>query len=293
MMKKIGIVSCNKWINKIKEDVLLQKEFIDNGMEAQILSWEDCSIDYKGYECLILRSVWGYQNNYIPFKEWLLYLKNNNIPIYNDVDMITNNIRKDKQFEIFNKNSISYIPTTIIKNLNEIQIIYNRQDSNVIKPIISGSGQNTYLIDSSNRLILKENNSFNEMLLSIIKQENNGIILQPYISSVNNGEYACIFIDGINTHNMLRFPGIFSEKKPPIYIQELPDNIQGLANKVSSLPEFNNYLYMRVDIVDSDSGPQIMEVELAEPDLLIKYIPNENEQKNALKRLVKGIERRL
>jgi len=293
MKNKVGIVSCDKWINKIKEDLFLQKELLNNGIDSQIISWEDQSVDYSEFKCLILRSVWGYQNNYIQFREWLLYLKDNDIAIYNDVDMIMNNIRKDKQFEILDRNSIPHIPTSIIRNLNDLTILYESDGSKVIKPLISGSGQNTYLIDSNNRSILKEDNGFREMLSSIIAQKENGIILQPYISEISNGEYACIFIDGINTHNMLRFPGIFSEKKSPIYIEGVPENVKKLAHSVSMIPEFSNYLYMRVDIVVSNNEPKIMEVELAEPDLLIKYISDENIQKQAIKTFAKKIERRI
>ena len=116
-MKKIGIVSCNKWKGIIKEDLLLEKELINRGYQAELISWEDTNINYKNYDCLILRSVWGYQNNYSEFKNWLLYLKKHNIKIYNDVDILLNNIRKDKQFQILDKYQVPHINTTFIKKL--------------------------------------------------------------------------------------------------------------------------------------------------------------------------------
>ena len=53
------------------------------------------------------------------------------------------------------------------------------------------------------------------------------------------------------------------------------------------------YLYMRVDIVLQDGNPIIMEVELAEPDLLFKYIENDSVRNQGIKLLSKSIVRRI
>ena len=151
-MKKIGIVSCDKWKDKIKEDLLLQKELIKNGIDAEIISWQNNEINYDKYNCLILRSVWGYQDCYEKFKKWLLFVKSNNITIFNDVNIILDNIRKDVQFEILKKYSIPYIPTTIIRD----SIDWNKLDfygkKFVIKPIISVRVNNTNQADLKEKL---------------------------------------------------------------------------------------------------------------------------------------------
>ena len=273
-MKKIGIVSCDKWKDKIKEDLLLQKELIKNGIDAEIISWQNSEINYDKYNCLILRSVWGYQDCYEKFKEWLLFVKSNNIIIFNDVNIILDNIRKDIQFEILKKYSIPYIPTTIIRD----SIDWNRLDfygqKFVIKPIISGSGNNTYQFDSKEEV----DEIIRRKYETILQQSDNGLIIQPFISGISNGEYSCVFIDGINTHNMLRFPGVLGEKKRAEYLTTVPKSVLDLATQVSKIPEFSGYLYARIDIVLQNNRPYIMEVELTEPDLLIKYISDEEIQ---------------
>lgn len=288
-MKKIGIVSCDKWKDKIKEDLLLQKELIKNGIDAEIISWQNSEINYDKYNCLILRSVWGYQDCYEKFKEWLLFVKSNNIIIFNDVNIILDNIRKDIQFEILKKYSIPYIPTTIIRD----SIDWNRLDfygqKFVIKPIISGSGNNTYQFDSKEEV----DEIIRRKYETILQQSDNGLIIQPFISGISNGEYSCVFIDGINTHNMLRFPGVLGEKKRAEYLTTVPKSVLDLATQVSKIPEFSGYLYARIDIVLQNNRPYIMEVELTEPDLLIKYISDEEIQGQVLNKLVKKVERRI
>lgn len=289
-MKKVGIVSCDKWKNKITEDLLLEKELINNNICAEIISWEDKLINYSKFDCLILRSVWGYQNKYLEFREWLQMIKSRNILLLNHPDIIINNIQKNKQFSILKKNNIPFIDTNFVYTEEDLLKKIYSKPLTVIKPIISGSGENTYLIGQEKLSNLR--NILNE-LNSIFAQNDNGIMIQPYINGIENGEYACVFIDGINTHNMLRFPGVFSEKKRPIYLSDIPCCIKKIAYDVSKLKEFSDYLYMRVDIVLQDGNPIIMEVELAEPDLLFKYIENDRVRNQGIKLLSKSIVRRM
>lgn len=297
-MKKVGIVSCDKWIDKLEEDNNLKNALINLGIYAKIISWQQ-SLDEK-YDLLVLKSVWGYQNFYKEFKNWLLYVKNNNIPLANGVDMVLNNIMKDIQFNILEKNNVDFIDTIFLDqskllNRNIFEMLDDK--SYVFKPTISGSGENTYLVTNSNdksvpNTIQKEDivKIYNKML-----DDNSDckIMIQPFISEINNGEYSCIFIEGKLTHTMLRFPNIFHEKRRPYLVDDAPDSIIQLARVVERIKEFNNYLYMRVDMVLVNGKAKIMEVELADPDLLTKYIDDSNVKSNVINTFAKKIERRV
>lgn len=297
-MKKVAIVSCDKWIGKLEEDNNLKNALINLGIDARIISWQQPL--QEEYDLLILKSVWGYQNYYTDFKKWLLYIKANNIPLFNNVDMVLSNIMKDIQFDILRKGNVDFIDTIFLQqsevlNMNTFDMLGN--NSYVIKPTISGSGENTYLINGSSdmsiqNVIQKEN--IVEIYSKILDNNNDcKIMVQPFISEINNGEYSCIFIDGKLTHTMLRFPNIFHEKRRPYLVSEVPDVIIELAKRIEKIQEFNDYLYMRVDMVLIDGNAKIMEVELTDPDLLTKYISNMDVKSNVIKTLAKSIERRI
>lgn len=275
-LRIIGIVSNDKYINKIQEDLALKKALEEEGCIVEIVSWENDQIDYSKFDCLILRSVWGYHNKYREFKKWLEMLKNREIRIFNDVETIENNIRKDVQFSILDKYGIPHVSTDFQKGKFDIEKYYNKEY--IIKPIISCSGERTFKIDDVDLKIL----------LELISDKENGIMVQPYMKEIENGEYSIIFINGENTHNMVRHPGIFSEKEKPYFIQDVPSKVLELANLVKNIPEYSRVLYMRVDIVGSDT-PVIMEVELAEPDLLTRYIDFEE----PIKKMAKAIRGKL
>lgn len=297
-MKKVAIVSCDKWIDKLEEDNNLKNALIKLGIDAKIISWQQ-PLEEK-YDLLVLKSVWGYQNFYNEFKNWLLYIKNNNIPLVNHIDMILNNIMKDIQFDILRKNNIDFIDTTFLPQsrfFSENLLDILKDNSYVIKPTISGSGENTYLVNNSSNIYIP-NTVKKEDIVNIYKQildKNNDckVMIQPFISEINNGEYSCIFIGGKLTHTMLRFPNIFHEKRRPYLITDVPDSIIELAKKVEKIEEFDDYLYMRVDMILVDGKAKIMEVELADPDLLTKYIDNINVKSDVIKTFAKKIERRV
>lgn len=281
-MKKIGIVSCNKWKNKLFEDNIIKEQFIKSGYEADIISWEE-KIDYSKYDALILRSVWGYQNKYFEFKNWLLFLKKRNVKLFNCPELMLNNIDKYKQFNILMKNNINTISTVFKDNINDI----DNYIGYVIKPSISGSGDNTFIINENNI------NDIKDSYIKLLNNKELKIMIQPFISEVNDGEYSVIFIDGKISHVMKRWPGILTESKRTECVHKIPNNIIDMAIKIEKLKEFEKYLYMRVDMVISKNEVLVMEVELAEPDLLTKYVDIEEKQKDIAKRIVYAIEKRI
>lgn len=301
-MYRIGIVSCDKWKNKIIEDILLKEELTSMGHNAEIISWQQPL--NNTYDILILRSVWGYQNDYSNFKKWLISLNDKKIKIVNDVDLIINNIDKFKQFEILKKYNKSIIKTVFLKDYIadfqslEEKINSIKSDLCVIKPSISGSGENTFLFSKTNKLIdipnfIKKDEVLKKINIILEKNDDCRIMIQPYIKEINSGEYSCIFIDGNLSHVMLRFPNIFHEKKQPYIINEVPKCIMDLAMAIEKIPEYSNYLYMRVDIVIQNDIAKVMEVELAEPDLLTRYVDTYEKQNEIIKSLSEGLERRI
>lgn len=302
-MAKIGIVSCNKWKEKIDEDIRLKLALQKIGIDADIIAWEEDRVD--GYTLLILRSVWGYQNDYERFKAWLLSIQQKKIPLLNDPDIIMSNILKNRQFEILDKYDIEHVDTRFImssefcsKRIKENLSRLLNKTPVVIKPTISGSGENTFLIDIPGTDSQLPNtimcNEIEEKYQNIIQQNKEcGIMLQPYVPEINSGEYSCVFINGELTHTMLRFPNVFHLKRRPYLVKKPPFSITELARKVEKIPEFSNYLYMRVDMVLIGKDAKIMEVELAEPDLLTKYIDDEKIQNHITKTLARSIKGRL
>ena len=187
--KRVAIVSNNKYKNKIEEDILLKISFNKHNINCDIISYEED--DYLNYDALIIRSIWGYQDNIELFNNFLNNVKKNNIKIFNSVDIINYNYHKDIQYELLINNDIPVIKTYFTKDLDEASDLVSKiKGPVVIKPTISGSGHNTYVIGKVSK---------NSIELTDIKDKfkdiKTGVMIQPYAKEVEDGELSLIFIN--------------------------------------------------------------------------------------------------
>ena len=281
--KRIAIVSCDKWKNKVKEDILLKIELNKKLIDVDIISWQDKSIDYKKYDALIIRSIWGYQDYIKSFIKWLNNLNNSNIKVFNDTNIILSNLNKYEQFRILDENKIPHIETTFInkENLDDIKKIYDKHKDIVIKPIISGSGNNTFIISDK----IKKNNieisEVKDKFDKVLNEVNNYIMVQPFIKEIDDGELSVVVIDGKISHAAIRYTNIFNNLNQIkiVDLKDLNDKVLIIVNKCIEIKEYKNSLYMRIDLVKINNDYKIMELELVEPQLFFEFKQNKNELK--------------
>lgn len=314
--KKIAIISAEKFANKINEDILLKDAFIKLGFSADIVAWENDNIDWSLYSGAVLRSAWGYHKQIEKFETFLSKLSQNNVVLVNDTNVIKWNIHKDKQFPDLIQEGINVIPTYFIQNnlhnleglLQKFAKKFNCSEF-VIKPTISGSGDNTFLISlddkiyKKNQISIKEaENKFNHLL----KLQNNlGVMLQPYVKGINDGEYSFVFIDSKLSHVGIRFPAIFHEKKDTLEqdASKLPPELVIFANKcLYAVENISKKLqkevsvslpYLRCDIVKNNDQYMLMEAEAAEPDLLIRNISSSEKRQKTVFNLAEVLIRKI
>lgn len=274
---KVAIVSSLEHCNKISEDIGLKSALQKYGIESDIVAWESKDAEWMIYDVAILRSAWGYHKKYNEFTHWLDRMDTCGVRLINPTNMVRWNIRKDLQLGTLQKLGIPVIPYCITNsadiNISALQKQFN-MNRIVLKPTVSASGTDTYILDDS----LGKNTIVPADISTIFK--NGQIIAQPYLANIIDGEYALVYIGGQFSHAVIRFPGIFAQKQSPVYIEKLkvPAKIMELAEFCAK--KLNRYFgitpaYARYDIVDG----VVMEVELAEPDLMTRNIPEESRLK--------------
>lgn len=277
---KIYIASSEKHVGKIQEDIYLQNTFLNKGFSCEITTLEKIVHITKPYDLVILKSIWGYHLEYKEFLKKLKYLKKKKVNLINEYDFIFWNIDKYKYLSEIK--CLNVIPTTLIKLKNfvsetEIQkkIISLSKKINtdlVIKPRVSASGYLTFKFDKDED---------NRGIIKLLKNKSDiDFIAQPYRPDIKWGELSIILINGSIMYGIKRFPGIFIEKKDTEYveIQKIPKKIKKqikllkgfLSNKFKVSPNI-----CRVDFVKNSLDYEIMEIELIDPDLFFRYIPNE------------------
>lgn len=289
---KIAILVSTPWRNKVSDDLLLELSLLNNNIYPTLVTF-DKPHNYKKYKLVIIRSIWGYEKNINYFLNLIKDLHDNNIPILNDYNIIMSNYNKVNQIKLLEKYQIPHIDTTIIKeNTKDIKSIISKLNTLelVIKPCISASGNNTYLISNNKK---RDNvislDDVNDIFFKINKDT--PLLVQPFIKEIDNGEISLIYINGTYSHAILRFPNIFNNKSSITYIKKenLDKEIFTVANKVLGIKEYQNNLYERIDFIKIDNQYYIMEIELIEPDLFIRKIDDKSIQENILNTITKNI----
>lgn len=257
--KNICILSSSKYKNKVVEDINLKYYFNKRNIGVNIIDYNE-NVDFNKYDLVIIRSVWGF---YREKEKFINLVKSLSGKVFNDESIIVNNLDKEIQYKILEKNNIETIPTVFTNDLSNLKDIWNNNfkeyNKLVIKPTISESGNDTFCIDKNFK----------------IPNIKTRWMVEPFIESVNDGEISVILFNGKVMYGVRRYSGIFCPYQKAKYIDllELDNTLISTCNKVSKIKEYSNHLYMRIDFVFEFDKYLLMEVELIDPLLFMECVP--------------------
>lgn len=276
-IKRIGLVSCCDKKDKVLDDLLLKRALFRKGIDTDIIAFEDKDIDYKKYDALIITSMWNYQDKIDEFKSFLDRLKKDKVKVFNSTDIISNNYEKDKQFEILDKYDVPHIKTMIVpKGSKDILKYIDSDEELVIKPCISGSAHNTFILNSNRKNSISKND-VNEKFKDIINDCS--LMVQPFIKEVDDGEISLVYIDKKFSHSVKRYTSCFNNMKGISLIDvKIDEELESIINKIHNIKEYKDYLYMRIDVIKSMGRYTVMELELIEPQLFFFVIKDKKKQ---------------
>lgn len=257
--------------NPYADDIALKKSLEGNGYTAQIVAWDDERIDFKSFKLAIIRSCWDYDERVYEFlvrmESISKYCK-----LINNLETIEANSNK-YYLKGLESRGVRIVPTefanttahakTALKNLFKDRF----SDRVVIKPVVSASGRDTYLLDRD------DEDSIIKRAAAILKKKD--VMLQPYISTIETiGEKSTVVIDGLPVYTMLKKPAsgnfLVHEYHGGTYTETQIGSIEKAFVKqiISTFPE--RPVYMRVDyLFDQKGKPMLLELELIEPNLYL------------------------
>lgn len=279
---KVYIASSKKHLGKIEEDIYFCKKYNDLDIETKIEIIENIIKKAKSDDIVILKSIWGYYNNPNLFLQQIKKLQNKKINLINNYKFVYWNIDKIKYLNNIKK--LNIIPIYTINTLKlkteekYLRKILKNIDSDevVVKPSIGESG---YLTKKFNK-----EKEYKELIKFIIKNKNTRFILQPFIKEISGGEISVININGMPLYGVRRYPGILSKKEDTIYIErkKLPKKVINESKKIN---DFLNKKFKsspnicRIDFIKTKDSFKLLEVELIDPDLFFRKIPENIKQK--------------
>jgi glutathione synthase/RimK-type ligase-like ATP-grasp enzyme len=273
------------------DDRLLATELRSRGHRVEAVVWSDPSVDWLEYDAVVLRSCWDYHLRLKPFLEWLDDIDRFKAPIWNPTKWVRWNIDKRYLRELdrqgFPVVDTRYEPRGSESSLVEVMDALGVEDV-VVKPVVSASAHRTWA--GSRTALVRDEERFAKEI------RRHDVMVQPLVEEIRTeGEWSLQFIEGRYSHAVLKVPspgefrvqehhgGTIRKATPTAPVLEVAQAVVEVAARSA--------LYARVDLVDTNDGPRVMELELIEPSMFFSYEPTSAPRfARALEACVAGVE---
>ncbi len=268
LKKRIAIATSADWPGLLPEEVPLLDAFRAAGLEPDPVVWTDPSIDWSGYDAVLLRSVWDYYKRQVEFTEWLGLLDKSGVLVLNETDLVRWNSDKRYLLEL-REQGVAIVPSQVAAGacLREVVAGLDGQQI-VIKPTVSGAAYNTVrgLAGSA------------ELDQAMTDLPDDVYLVQPFLPEIQTaGEWSLLFFDGEYSHAVVKRPAAGDYRVQHMFggkvtVEEpTPEILESAKNALSAAR--SQPAYARVDGVVVNGRFLLMELELIEPYLFIPEFP--------------------
>ncbi len=238
------------------------------GDQVHFESWTQ-PVELKPYQLVMPLLVWGYQRDparwYAALEAWEAQA----LPMANPPALLRWNTDKRYLFDLAAQ-GIAIVPSRFSAALTEADVVEARaafgREMIVIKPIISGGSDGTYLL--APRELVPDDVAGQPMLI------------QPMLDAIaTEGEYSLFYLGGHFSHAIVKRPraGDFRVQEQFGGTERAVDpeaDVLQLANQAFAALAYPA-LYARIDLVRGNDGAVVlMELEAIEPSLFLHHAPD-------------------
>ena len=258
-MLDVALVTCTRVPHGDEDDHLLGAALTRLGVSTAYVCWDDPDARWPAAGMVVIRSTWDYFERLDAFLGWAEYV-GSVTELRNLASVITWNAHKGYLLDL-EARGVDIVPTRLVRAGEHLEL---GAGDHVVKPAVSAGADRTVRFAS-------------QADLDTLSATDDALV-QPYLGAIETtGELSIVCIDGTPSHVVRKLPagGDFrsqEEHGATVTAVELDDRHRRLARAaLAGLPSVP--LYARVDAVDTDAGLQIMELELIEPTLWLRWHP--------------------
>ena len=245
----------------------LVHELSNLDVEAEIVSW-DADVDWSMYEAAIIRSTWDYHRRLDEFDHWLTEVATHT-QLWNPAEVIRWNL--DKRYLVdLAANGLPIVPSEFVdsRQLNWQQRVMSFGSDIVVKPAVgAGSHGVRRFTDDHDQAI----NYAHELI-----EHRQTPLIQRYLHDIDTyGEVGLVTAGGVLSHAFHKAAILDGEPEwsgddhvVEVITAHLPSD-QELALCERVLAVLPPTAYARIDLLPTNDGPVISEVELIEPSLFL------------------------
>ncbi|MEU6738319.1 ATP-grasp domain-containing protein [Streptosporangium sandarakinum] len=237
------------------------------GIAGRVVRWDDPGVDWAGFDAVVVRSPWDYIDRREEFLGWARRVERVT-RLLNPAAVLERNTDKTYMRDL----DAPFIPTHWVGpgETPDLPVL----DEYVVKPAVSAGARDT---------IRTGDRAKAEAHAARLAAEGRTAMVQPYLDMVEaEGETSLVYFGGRFSHAVRRSAmlaaGSAAERQNGRGELRDPAADQvALAERV--LGELPDLLYARVDMVRlADGTPVLIELELTEPYLFLRYAPGAAER---------------
>ncbi|WP_457252987.1 ATP-grasp domain-containing protein [Pedococcus sp. P5_B7] len=239
------------------------------GHDADVVVWHDRGVDWGSFDLVVIRSTWDYFDRLDDYLQWADHVDSVS-RIINSPSVIRWNSHKGYLLEL-SEAGIPVLPTLALARgaADPVdRMVATGWDEVVIKPAVDGGARGALKAPAGSA-------EAGAHLLALVAAGDT--IVQPYAAGVEAGEVSLFFFGGELSHAVRKVP------KPGDYrVQALHGGSEEVHTPTEAELDVaqramghapDALVYARVDLIDVDGQPTLMELELIEPDLFLRMAP--------------------
>lgn len=243
------------------------------GIDARPTIWSDPSIDWLGFDALVIRSPWDYFVRAREFRAWLDARIASRVLMCNAAEILDWNYDK-RYLQDLAAAGVSLVPTIVVPqgDLPDVAALARARgwDDIVVKPTISGGAYGLH------RFRAGDADRYRDDLARTLADR--GLLIQPFLPEIEtDGELSLLFFDGEFSHAVRKRPKDGDYRVQFQYggtseAAEVTDAwIAGARTCIAAAPALP--VYARVDGVIHDGRFLLMELEVFEPLMFLARHP--------------------
>lgn len=266
-MRRVGVATCAAWPDLDEDGPLLLAALRDAGLEPVVGVWDDPSVDWAGFDLVLVRSVWDYPLHHAAFLRWVAACRRT----VNPADVLVWNTDKAYLADL----AAAGLPTVPTAFVAPGEPFVPPGVDHVVKPSVSGSAADTgrYPAGSPD----------GQELVARLHAQGRTAMVQPYLAGIEeHGETSLLFLGGTYSHARLRQPllarpgaraavdvdDVLATVRPA---EPTADQRAVAEAALDAVPGGRDRLaYGRVDLVPGPDGPVVLELELTDCFLFLR-----------------------
>lgn len=263
----IALVTSSRLPEPDPEMEPLGDAFAAEGATATAVPW-DRPADWSAFDAAVIRSTWDYTEHLDDFDAWLGEAAAATT-LVNPAELIRWNLHKRYLLDLAER-GVPVVPTALlVQDTAPPDDLFPGADEVVVKPAVSinaigaarGRPGDPQLTDHLHALL-----------------RTGDVLVQPFVPSVlDRGETSLLFFGARCSHAIRKVPrpGEYrvQEHHGGTVVAHAPTSAELAVAEAAIAAAPVEPVYARVDVVATDDGPGLMELELIEPTLFVDHSP--------------------